>query len=182
MLISNDYITLYTANKQALQILNILKKHCSRTYTILDANSGMGGNSVYFCKYFKFVYCVDISNDAINYLEHNLRDYNNYCIINENCLDILKIIQYDIVFFDPPWGGRLYKYKKCVNLFINNININSIIRQLYFYKNVKIICLKVPKNFNIIDITPWTSHVYNIYKADDITILFKFIIYKRNEK
>ena len=179
MLISTDYITLYTANKQAQQILNILKKYCHSNNTILDANAGMGGNSVYFCKYFSFVYTVDISQDTITYLEHNLREFSNCTIINENCLDILKIIRYDIIFFDPPWGGSSYKYKKNVNLFINSININSIIQQLYYYKNVKIVCLKAPKNFNLINLSSWNIDVYNIYKSDNKTILFKFIIYSK---
>lgn len=179
MLISNNYITLYTANKQALQILNILKKHCDKSYTILDATAGMGGNSVYFCKFFSFVYSVDISHDSINYLEHNLRDYNNSCIINENCLDILKIISYDVIFFDPPWGGSSYKYKKSINLFINGIDINYIIQQLFFYKNVKLVCLKAPINYNILNLNMWNTYVYNIYKSDNKTILFKFIIYKK---
>ena len=182
MLISTDYITLYTANKQAQQILTILKKYCPKSYTILDANAGMGGNSVYFCKYFSFVYTVDISQDTITYLEHNLREFNNYSIINENCLDVLKIIRYDIIFFDPPWGGSSYKYKKNVNLFINSVNINNIIQQLYFYKNVKIVCLKAPKNFNLINLSPWIIDIYNIYKSDNKTILFKFIIYHKHNK
>lgn len=179
MLISHDYITLYTANKQGLQILNILKKYCSPAYTILDANAGMGGNSIFFCKYFNFVYSVDISQDSINYLEHNLREFKNYYIINENCLDILKIIKYDTIFFDPPWGGSSYKFKNSINLFINNININNIIQQLYLYKNVKIVCLKAPKNFNLVYIDSWKINVYNIYKTDNKTILFKFIVFYR---
>ena len=180
MLISTDYITLYTANKQAQQILTILKKYCPKNYTILDANAGMGGNSVYFCKYFNFVYTVDISQDTITYLEHNLREFNNYSIIIENCLDVLKIVRYDIIFFDPPWGGSSYKYKKNVNLFINSVNINSIIQQLFFYKNVKIVCLKAPKNFNLINLSFWVIDIYNIYKSDNKTILFKFIIYHKD--
>lgn len=177
MLISSDYITLYTANKQSLQILNILKKYCTPNYTIVDATAGMGGNSVYFCKYFNYVYSIDISKETINYLEHNLREFNNYYIINDNCLDILKIIKYDVIFFDPPWGGSSYKYKNCINLFINNVNINDIIYQLYLYKNVKVICLKAPKNFKLVNMSPWKTDIYNIYKTDNKNILFKFIVY-----
>ncbi len=105
MLISNNYIKLYTCNTQALQIMYIIKKNINNINfcTIVDATAGIGGNSVYFCKYCKFVYCIDISDEAISYLEHNLKDYDNKFIINYNCLDILKIIKYDIVFFDPPW-------------------------------------------------------------------------------
>jgi len=188
MLISEKYVKLYTSCKQALQIIYIIKKHLKnmknvnnyidlKKCTIVDANAGIGGNSVYFCRYCKFVYCIDISAEAILYLEHNLEDYENKLIINENCLDILKIINYDIIFFDPPWGGSSYKYHKCVNLFINGININKIIDSLYF--SCKMIVLKAPINFNINYSSLWNISVNNIYKNDNQTISFKLIIFKK---
>lgn len=179
MLISDDYISLYTSNKHASKMLYVLKKYCDKNYTIVDANAGMGGNSIFFCKYFKFVYCIDISEQTINYLNHNLREYENKHIVNDNCLDILKIINYDVVFFDPPWGGSGYKFKKSVNLYINDINIYNIIEYLYNYKNLKIICLKAPCNFLIRYDINWKMKIYNIYKSDNTSILFKFIIFKK---
>lgn len=179
MLISDDYVSLYTTNRQAFQILHILKKHCSKNYTIVDATAGMGGNSIYFCKYFDYVYCIDSSRNTVIYLEHNLKQFDNKFIINDNCLDILKIIKYDIIFFDPPWGGSDYKYKKAVNLYLNYIDINDIIESLYYYKNIKIIALKAPINFYINCNTKWTIQAYNIYKNDSKTILFKLLIYKK---
>lgn len=179
MLISDDYISLYTSNRQSSQMLYILKKYCNKNYTIVDANAGMGGNSLYFCKYFNYVYCIDRSELAINYLYHNLYDYDNKFIINENCLDILKIIKYDIIFFDPPWGGSNYKLKNSVNLYLNDQNINTIIESYYSNKYLKLICLKAPKNFFINYNTLWNVKSYNIYKSDNKSILFKFIIYKK---
>ena len=179
MLISDDYISLYTCNKQASQMLYILKKYCDKNYTIVDATAGMGGNTVYFCKFFKFVYCIEISDEAINYLNHNLREYDNKFIINDNCLDILKIINYNVIFFDPPWGGSHYKFKKTINLYINNTNIYDIIEYLYYYKNLKLICLKAPINFLIRYDINWNLKIYNIYKSDNVSILFKFIIFKK---
>ena len=108
-----------------------------------------------------------------------MREYENKHIINDNCLDILKIINYDVVFFDPPWGGPNYKFKKSVNLYINDINIYSIIDYLYNYKNVKIICLKAPSNFFIRYDINWNMKIYNIYKSYNKFILFKFIIFKK---
>lgn len=180
MIITNEYIPLYTPDKQASQILNILKKYTSPMDTIVDANAGMGGNSIYFCRYYDFVYCIDIESTAIVYLEHNLKQFDNKYIINHNCLDILKIINYNIIFFDPPWGGVNYKYKNNINLYLDNKNILDIINNLYNYKNLKFICLKAPFNFNDNFITKWVYETYNIYKSDNITVLFKFIIYKRN--
>lgn len=179
MLISDEYISLYTSNKQASQMLYILKKYCDKDFTIVDANAGMGGNSFFFCKFFKFVYCIDISERSINYLTHNLREHDNKYIINDNCLDILKIVNYDVIFFDPPWGGSNYKLKNSVNLYLNDINIYSIINYLYYYKNLKIICLKVPYNFFIRYDTKWKLNIYNIYKSDNKSVLFKFIIFKK---
>ncbi len=181
MIISNDYISLYTPNKQSQQILYILKKYVNNSDVIVDANAGMGGNSIYFCKYFKYVYCIDLDRTTIPYLYHNLKEYDNKFIINENCLDILKIIRYDVIFFDPPWGGSNYKYKNNINLYLDNINIIDIINNLYYYKNLKFICLKAPFNFNQTFKTIWNYKTYNIYKSDNITILFKFIIYKRKD-
>lgn len=179
MLISSEYVSLYTSNKQASQMLHILKKYCGKDYTIVDANAGMGGNSVYFCKFFNFVYCIDISDQVVGYLHHNLKEFNNKFIINENCLDILKIINYDVIFFDPPWGGSSYKFKETVNLYLNGININEIIELYYYIKDLKIICLKAPRNFNVNYNTRWKFKIYNIYKFYDKSILFNFIIYKK---
>ena len=180
MLVSNNYLKLYTNNRQALQTIYIIRKHISKDLkdcSIVDANAGIGGNSVYFCKFCKFVYCIDTSLEAITYLEHNLNDFNNKIIIYENCLDILKIIKYDIVFFDPPWGGSNYKYKKNVSLYLNNININKIIESLYISCNI--IILKAPINFRINYDTLWKIFINNIYKNDNKTVSFKLIIFKK---
>lgn len=177
MIISDDYISIYTSNFQASQMISILKKYCSNKYVIVDANAGMAGNSIYFCKFFNFVYCIDNCEKAINYLYHNLREYKNKYIINENCLDILKIINYDIIFFDPPWGGSKYKFKNSLNLYLQGIDINDIIEYFYSNKNLKIICLKAPCNFNINYNTLWKIIKYPIYKSDNVSIYFNFIIY-----
>ena len=180
MLVSDNYLKLYTNNKQALQTIYIIRKYINKNLkdcTIVDANAGIGGNSVFFCKYCKFVYCIDTSLEAITYLEHNLHDYNNKIIINENCLDILKIINYDIIFFDPPWGGSNYKFKKNVSLYLVDININKIIESLYF--SCKIIVLKAPVNFMINYKSLWNIIINNVYKNDNKTISFKLIIFKK---
>lgn len=180
MLVSDNYLKLYTNNKQAIQTIYIIRKHINKNLkdcTIVDANAGIGGNSVFFCKYCKFVYCIDTSSEAITYLEHNLNDYNNKTIINENCLDILKIINYDIIFFDPPWGGSNYKFKKNMLLYLDGININKIIESLYFSCNI--IVLKSPINFMINYKSLWNIIVNNVYKNDNKTISFKLIIFKK---
>ena len=78
MFLSLDYLDIYTSYNQALQIITILKKYVQcYSSTITDATAGMGGNSFSFCKYFKYVYCIDNNRNCINYLEHNLEQYSN---------------------------------------------------------------------------------------------------------
>ena len=106
MILPDEYIKLYSNSSQAIQISYILKKYTNSDDVILDANAGIGGNSFYFCKFYKFVYCVDISNNSIYFLEENLKNYENKFIINENVLDIKKDKNYTIItnkdsyFFD----------------------------------------------------------------------------------
>ena len=183
MLVSDNYLKLYTNNKQALQTIYIIKKYTDKgskdlkDCTIVDANAGVGGNAVFFCKYCKFVYCIDTELEAIRYLEHNLKEYENKTIIHENCLDVLKIIKYDIIYFDPPWGGPKYKFQKNVLLCLSGINVNKIIESLYFSCNM--IVLKAPINFLINYNSLWKIHINNIYKNDHKTISFKLIIFKK---
>lgn len=173
MLLLEHYYNLYTSPKQSYQILYILKKYTNKNNIIIDATAGMGGNSLSFCKYYSFVYSIDILDECINYLEHNLIKYDNKLIINYNCLDIINIIQADIIFFDPPWGGNEYKKFKSVELELNNIPMNEIIESYFKYYNV--IALKAPNNYIIKPSKNWKIKKHNIFKIN--IIIFQLIIY-----
>ena len=62
-----------------------------------------------------------------------------------------------MIYIDPPWGGKSYKYKKDVNLFLSTIPIYDICNSLY--EKSKCIILKVPKNFNI---KKFKKKLYNV--------------------
>lgn len=178
MLLSKNYLNIYTTSSQALQINSIIKKHISgiSNLTICDATAGIGGNSIYFCKNFNYVICIDSNEEAIKYLEKNLQKYENKFIICHNCFDILKIIQFDILFLDPPWGGSSYKNFEKIDLFLNNVNVLDIID--YYYNYTNLIVLKAPINFNIRK-TKWNYTTHKIYKNDKINIFYYiFVFYK----
>ena len=168
MLLLKNYTNLYTHPSQSNQIINIIKSFLNKNNVIIDATAGMGGDSIFFCKYFKHVYCIEINEECINYLEHNLNNFNNKDIFNINCIDALKIINYDAIFLDPPWGGKNYKNIEQLDLYLeDSVNINNnvldIINSLYFYTNY--IFLKAPLNFNL-DYKKilWDTLKYPIYK------------------
>ena len=79
-------------------------------------------------------------------------------------LDIMHELKQDVIFFDPPWGGPNYKTIKNLNLYLDNINIVDIINELYDY--AKMIVLRIPRNFNIVDLLRRIEYTnVNIYKV-----------------
>lgn len=175
--ISKEYITFYTCDNHSKQICDIILKYIDCNNTITDCNAGIGGNAYYFCKYFNYVYAIDNNEHCMKYLEHNLFDYDNKYIIEYNCLDILKIIRTDIVFFDPPWGGKDYKKNDSLDLLLNNLSINEIIDNLY--NTTKLIALKAPNNYLIHKSTVWKMTEYPILKNYNTDIVFKLLIYSK---
>ena len=189
MLLLKNYTNLYTHPTQSNQIISIIKSFIddNNNKVIIDANAGMGGDSIFFCKYFKHVYCIEINNECIEYLEHNLNNFNNKDIFNINCFDALKILKYDVIFLDPPWGGKKYKNTDNLDLYLedsNNINHNvlSLIDSLYFYTDY--IFLKAPLNFNLeYKKLLWDTIKYPIFKYMDKQrkILFNLIVFIKNK-
>ena len=176
MLLLNKYLNLYTCPKQSFQIMKYLKKYTNENDIICDCTSGIGGNCVNFCKYYNFVFAIDIEPECIPYLDYNLKHFDNKLIINGDSLDIIKIIKSDIFFFDPPWGGKDYKYLNKINLKLNGILITTIIDNLY--KHCKIIALKAPNNFNFTLSKYWKIKEYNIYKIKNVVNFKLYIYYK----
>jgi site-specific DNA-adenine methylase len=58
-------------------------------------------------------------------------------------------LKQDIVFFDPPWGGRGYKKIKHLNLKLSDTDLAEIVNKLV--GRAQMVALKVPVNFNIQD-------------------------------
>ena len=88
---------------------NILK-YVNKDATIIDTTSGCGGNLISFSKYFTNITGVEIDKNRYNILQNNLECYknDNITFINDDCLNIINN-NYDVYFFDPPWGGPKYK-------------------------------------------------------------------------
>jgi len=114
---------------------------------ILDTTAGLGGNAISFCKNFKNVTCIENNAERFELLKNNLNCFNfsNVTLINGNCIEYLNK-DYDVIFIDPPWGGPDYKLKSKIDIFLDNININEIVKIVS--KN-KLIVLKLPFNCNV---------------------------------
>ena len=132
---------------------------------IIDGTAGIGGNTINFSKYFKFVYAIEINNVHFNVLNNNLEALaiKNVATYMDNFLNILnEVNNSNIYFLDPPWGGKSYKNYKYFNLKIGKLPIYNIINILYDQK-IKYVILKAPVNLNL-------SSIYENIKYENMSV------------
>lgn len=140
-----------TKPEEAELITDIILNECKNNDNILDAMAGSGGNSISFCKHFKNVGCIESDINRFNILKHNLEQYKfkNYKLFYDDCLNIIDNNNFNIVFFDPPWGGKNYMKQEKVELSISGFKIWMIIKYMLNEKKDYNIFLKIPCNFDL---------------------------------
>jgi len=191
LLIDPDSISYITTPIEAQKICKILTtsiekyvKFPHEQVIIVDATAGVGGDTIAFSKIFSSVIAIEINQMRSHYLKNNIGVYNikNVQVINGNSIDILpKIPNMDIIYFDPPWGGKEYKNHNKLRLCINEIQIELLI--LDIFDNEKMICIpkilvfKLPSNYDYIYLyevvnikKEYTILLYELNKFNIITI------------
>lgn len=148
---------------------NILK-YVNKDATIIDTTSGCGGNLISFSKYFTNITGVEIDINRYNILQNNLECYknDNITFINDDCLNIINN-NYDVYFFDPPWGGPKYKKKDNIELYLSDKPLYDIIKEI---KNHKLIVIKIPYNYDFNKIINNFNILEKIEKGNTIFLFF----------
>ncbi|AZL89275.1 methyltransferase [Megavirus baoshan] len=143
---------------------------------ITEMTAGVGGNVLNFAKFFKLVNAIEVNKIRYEYLKSNVKlyEYENVNFYNNNSVDLLinqnNIVQ-DIVFFDPPWGGRDYKLHKTLRLDFDKFSVECICNELLTKSKAKMIVMKLPNNYDF-DFMFETLKIYKIEKY----ILDKMVI------
>jgi hypothetical protein len=159
--------------QDAEYINNIILLYMNTTkITITDATANNGGNTINFSLMFDKINSVEISKVQFDILQNNVNVYNlkNITLYNENYLNIMFNLQQDVIFIDGPWGGIDYKKKEFINIYLDNLNLVDLIKQIYNNKCCKICVLKVPKNYNFIKLFSLDNIIFHVHS------LTKFII------
>lgn len=116
---------------------------------LTDATANVGSDSINLSYHLKKINAIEI--DEINYkaLVNNINvlKIRNIETFNSDSNEIIPNLKQDIIYVDAPWGGRGYKNKKKLDLYLGNINISQ------FYLNnkdhAKLFIFKVPYNYNL---------------------------------
>lgn len=181
---SINYISMREYAKKISEILkyHLVKKNINpREAIITDATAGIGGNTISFAQYFKFVHAIELDKTRAEYLQNNINIYelSNVQVYNQDCLELTKNLNQQVVFIDPPWGGKNYKMQKNLRLIISNISLESYCNQLFdknITKNIpSIIILKLPRNYDLLYfysvLTEKTIFYYNLTKMIILVII-----------
>jgi predicted RNA methylase len=151
------YITNYKTSEIIISIILSLLPENIYLYdlNILDGTACIGGDTIAFGNVFNSVISVEIDKRRYDILSHNLNVYNLYNVfpINDDITKIYKRLEnIDIMYFDPPWGGRNYKKNNNIRLTIGKLYIDELVNTIFdgsIKSNVKYVILKLPNNYNI---------------------------------
>ena len=119
-----------------------------KNYVITDATAGFGGNTINFSQKFGKVISIEKNFDNFEILKNNCSVYGlkNIEFIQGSFLKFIPEKCGDILFMDPPWGGKKYRLKDNIMLYLDKNPIYDIINQIP--NKTKIIAIKIPYNFD----------------------------------
>lgn len=160
--IDDESIHFISIREYADKITDIIKYHLlelnidPEDAVITDATSGVGGNTISFAMNFKKVNAIELDEQRCTYLRNNIDIYDliNTKIYNDDCTKILpQIDNHDVIFIDPPWGGKNYKDHEFLRLHLSDVSIemlcNGMLNPNWMKKCPSIIVYKLPINYDI---------------------------------
>lgn len=159
LMIDEETLSYITIPSDAKVIQTIITKYIDnkeKDMTIVDATGGAGGNTICFGNSFNRVISIEIDPRRTIFLTNNINVYNlkNIQILNGDCLDIIPhLYNFDVIFLDPPWGGKDYKIKKKIRIYLSGNEIEQVI--INFFDETKMMCipklivLKMPRNYDL---------------------------------
>jgi 16S rRNA G966 N2-methylase RsmD len=143
---------------------------------IFDGTGGLGGNTINFSKNFKNVTVCEINNERYSMLVNNINQYNlkNVKTLNNDSVNYLfdNYNNYDVYFFDPPWGGPSYKKHKNLNLKLGTKSLLDIAKFLKNKTENKLLVYKIPKNY---DLNEFFEFDYKLHKINKYYIIILMI-------
>ena len=172
----------FTKPKDATIITKIINSHIMKIrkkmkkILITDATAGIGGNTISFASRCLRVNSIEIDPKRYDYLKHNCLNFNNIIFYNNNFLNVVKQLYQDVIFIDPPWGGKNYKKIKTIKISIDENSLDTICNKLF--DCTKLIVLKLPINFDIKSLCNIKGSIYKYNLINMIIIVIETSLFK----
>jgi len=150
-LLALDEVSMYsiTDTRSANNTSRILQQLVGDRAVITDGCAAAGGNVLSFAQHFRQVQAVELDPQRYSLLEHNVKALGLTDTVTTHHGDFLeKLIELkqDVVFLDPPWGGKSYAENDTVDLTFSGLPLSELCERLK--PHARYIALKLPLNFN----------------------------------
>lgn len=131
---------------------------------ITDATANCGGSALGFAGVFGHVNAVEIDAPTATVLKHNIDiyGYKNIEVINADYTVVMDNLVQDVIFVDPPWGGRGYNLKSCYRLTLGALSMREVI--LRGLRVSHVVILKLPYNYDFSEFKGINHYRKNIAK------------------
>jgi predicted RNA methylase len=143
--------------------------------TVTDATACVGGNTASFAHYFEHVNAFELDEQRARYLWHNCKRLcraGTFTVIHGDFTDppVQALVEQDVVFFDPPWGGPGYKDRPAdsLHLSLSGRDMAAVCASLHRGGATRFVCLKVPWNFAFTDFSTDTRQFADVVCQEDI--------------
>lgn len=168
-----------TKPEQGMQISNIVKKYVPSNLTLIDGTVGMGGDLLYLSGHFKSCLAVDNNNNHLSMAQNNLSIYgiNNVHYVHDSIMNVVEHRNADVLWLDPPWGGKEYKKSDKMDLYIDNENIADCIEK--WLNKFSYVIIKVPINYNFDKIDHINHRLFSIKNKS--RIMFVVLMFYSSE-
>jgi len=152
--IDETTMTYISTPYNAKLIAKKIRDHLPQTYNacICDATACVGGDTIAFSNVFDNVVSIEINKNWYEYLINNIKQYNLNnvrTICGDFCSTVPKLSGIDAVYIDPPWGGKDYKSRTNLRIFIGINDLEIVICNLFDTPNIKLVATKLPKNYDL---------------------------------
>jgi hypothetical protein len=141
-----------TRRRDALRVIDIVKSifHKPGNIVITDATACIGGDTLNFALNFENVHSIEINVKNFEALKNNVSVYDLKNVVLHYG-DSTKIFDWntDILYVDPPWGGKDYRKTLNLDLFLSHTRLDIWLEEILTRENrPKCIVLKLPANYN----------------------------------
>lgn len=122
-----------------------------KNVVVTDATANVGGDTMGFWEMgVRNVISVEIDPAVYSVLRSNMEvlGYETRYIKNQDFVDIYRLCKQDVVYMDPPWGGKEYKKFESMELYIGRCTVFDIVKDIITGRMCKCLFLKVPVNYN----------------------------------
>lgn len=141
-----------TRRRDAERIMNVFRTifHDMSVMTITDATACIGGDTINFALVFGHVHSIEVNDTNFKVLTNNVETYKftNVTMYHE---DSVKLFNWNtnVLYVDPPWGGKDYKKHVELDLYLSNKRLDLWLEEVIIRRNrPHYIVLKLPINYN----------------------------------